>query len=301
MEKNLTLVIMAAGMGARFGGLKQIEPIGPNGEFIIDYSVYDAIKAGFNKVVFIIKEENFEVFKETIGARISDKIAVEYAFQSLDDIPGIYDYPSDRKPWGTGHALRAVRDIVNEPHAVIGSDDFFGSDAFIKFAEFLKNECNEDTYASVAYKVLNTVSEHGTVNRGVMFGENGVLKRIVESTVGKVGDHYTGAPHNGEPEFDIDENTRATMLTYAFHPSFLKILDKEFSLFIEENKDDLEKCEFYIPNVVQKLIDNNEKTVLMIDTSATWHGLTHKDDLEPLRSAIKNYHDNGEYPSNLWG
>jgi len=300
MKKDLTLVIMAAGMGSRFGGLKQIEPVGPNGEFIIDYSVYDAIKAGFNKVVFIIKEENLELFKNTVGSRLESKIKVEYVFQTLKDIPEGFNVPETRvKPLGTGHALRSARHTVKEPFVVISADDFYGSDTFVRAAEFLQNECDENTYLSVAYKVLSTVSENGSVNRGIMICENGNLSRIVESSVEKEGHCYVARPLNGEMVIPVNSDTRVSMITFAFHPSFFEILDEDFIDFLNDNRDNLETCEFYIPNVVQKQIDNDLKRVLVVDTNGTWHGMTHRDDLEILKIAIKQYHDDDIYPDLL--
>ena len=180
----MTLLIMAAGMGSRFGGLKQLEPVGPNGEFIIDYSVYDAIRAGFSKVVFIIKEENYKIFKETIGGRIEDKIRVEYVFQDIKDLPVGYECPKGReKPWGTAHAILAAKDIINEPFGIINADDFYGFDAYKKLAEFLSKNKTFNKYAMVGYKMANTLSKHGSVKRGVCEIKEGRLNNIIECNV----------------------------------------------------------------------------------------------------------------------
>lgn len=207
-EKDLTLLIMAAGMGSRFGGLKQIEPVGPNDEFIIDYSVYDAIKAGFNKIVFIIKKENYEVFKETIGKRIEDKIKVEYAFQDLNNLPAGYTCPPDRtKPWGTAHAILAAKDIIHEPFAIINSDDFYGRDAYQVISKFLNDEKKENTYALVGYHVKNTLTENGSVKRGVCKINNNLLESIIESSVIEENGIITASPLDGTMPFIIDNNT----------------------------------------------------------------------------------------------
>ena len=189
MKKELTLVLLAAGMGSRFGGLKQVEPIGPNGEFIIDYSIYDAIRAGFTKIVFIIKKENYELFRETVGKRIEGKIPVEYCFQDINDIPNGVNIPSDRtKPWGTGHALLAARNAVKGNFVMINSDDFYGFDAYKKIKEFFDNDDSENTYAMVAFRVSNTMTENGSVKRGVCESQNNCLTNIIESSIEKVDD-----------------------------------------------------------------------------------------------------------------
>ena len=187
MNKDLTLVILAAGMGSRFGGLKQIEPMGPNGEFIIDYSIYDAIKAGFNKVVFLIKEENYNIFKETIGSRVEKHIKVEYCFQNNENVPVFYEELKERKkPLGTAHAILCCKDKVNEPFMMINADDFYGRDAYMKGAEFLRNinlESEVHQYGMIGYKVKNTITENGAVKRGVCKVENNELVKLVESSV----------------------------------------------------------------------------------------------------------------------
>lgn len=185
-KENYTLLIMAAGMGSRFGGLKQIEPFGPNGEFIIDYSIYDAIKAGFNKIVFIIKKENLDIFKETIGKRIEQHVKVEYVFQELNDLPKGFSKPKDRiKPWGTGHAILAAKNVIHEPFAVINSDDFYGYDAYVKLIDYLKNipKSDKNQYLLVSYLVRETLSENGAVKRGICKIDNNKLVDITESNI----------------------------------------------------------------------------------------------------------------------
>ena len=205
-NNNLTLLIMAAGMGSRFGGLKQIEPFGPNGEFIIDYSIYDAIKAGFNKVVFIIKEENYDIFRETVGKRIEDKINVEYAFQRLEDIPEEFTLPEERiKPLGTGQAILSSKNVIHENFAVINSDDFYGRDAFLVAANFLKNT-DSNTYGMVGYKVVNTLTENGSVKRGVCEADNDYLTKIIESSIIKENGVITASPLDDSPSFIMKDD-----------------------------------------------------------------------------------------------
>ena len=204
MNKDMTLLIMAAGMGSRFGGLKQIEPVGPSGEFMIDYSIYDAIKAGFNKVVFIIKEENYDIFEETVGKRIKNYINVEYCFQKINDLPAGYSVPSDRiKPWGTAHAILAAKNNISENFAIINADDFYGRDAFIEVAKFLKTATlkTPKEYAVVGYNVLNTLTENGSVKRGICEEDCGYLKKLTESLVEKREYKIVAKPLDGSHEF----------------------------------------------------------------------------------------------------
>ncbi len=299
-EKNLTLLIMAAGMGSRFGGLKQIEPFGPNGEFIIDYSIYDAIKAGFNKVVFIIKEENYDIFRETVGKRIEDKIKVEYAFQKLEDIPDGYVLPSTRvKPLGTGQAILSSKNVINENFAVINSDDFYGRDAFMVAANFLRNN-DDNNYGLVGYKVINTLTENGSVKRGVCEEENGYLTKIVESSIIKENGVITASPLDGRDSFTMDSNELVSMNMLLFTKTIYPYLEKKFVEFLDKNKDDLEKCEFLIPDVLQDAIDENYAKVSVLSTTAKWEGVTYKEDKEGVVSAINKLIEDVIYPQDLW-
>ena len=299
-EKNLTLLIMAAGMGSRFGGLKQIEPFGPNGEFIIDYSIYDAIKAGFNKVVFIIKEENYDIFRETVGKRIEDKIKVEYAFQRLEDIPDGYTLPSDRvKPLGTGQAILSSKNVINENFAVINSDDFYGRDAFMVAANFLRNN-DDNNYGLVGYKVVNTLTENGSVKRGVCEEENGYLTKIVESSIIKENGVITASPLDGRDSFTMDSNELVSMNMLLFTKTIYPYLEKKFVEFLDKNKDYLEKCEFLIPDVLQDAIDENYAKVSVLSTTAKWEGVTYKEDKEGVVEAINKLISDNVYPQDLW-
>ena len=305
MNKNITLVILAAGMGSRFGGLKQIEPMGPNKEFIIDYSIYDAIKAGFNKVVFLIKEENYDIFKETIGSRVEPHIKVEYCFQKNDNVPKEYKLPEERvKPLGTAHAILCCKDKVNEPFMIINADDFYGRDAFMKGAEFLKNLKDEKPYpyGMVGYLVKNTITENGTVKRGVCSVEDGYLKNITESSVGRNEEGVIIAKPLDEtyPEFSVKEDDTVSMNMLLFTPSIFTFLEEQFVDFLDKNKDNLDKCEYLIPDVLFKTIEEKNSTCRVISTTATWYGVTYKEDAPQVKEELKKLHDNGEYPQNLW-
>ena len=303
MNKDITLMVLAAGMGSRFGGLKQIEPMGPSDEFIIDYSVYDAIKAGFNKIVFLIKRENYDLFKETIGARVEPHIKVEYAFQELNNLPIGYELPGDRtKPLGTAHAVLCCKDVVNEPFAMINADDFYGRDAFIKAYDFLVNtDSNSNNYGMIGYMVSNTLTENGSVKRGVCeVDENDYLKSIIESKVERINNVIVAKPLDGRGEFNVDDNATVSMNFLLFTPSIFKHIEDRFPIFLEENKDNLLTSEYLIPDVLEKLIQENKVTTKVINTTASWYGVTYKEDTPSVRSAIKNLVDNGEYNYNLW-
>ena len=305
MKKDITLVILAAGMGSRFGGLKQIEPMGPKGEFIIDYSIYDAIKAGFNKVVFLIKEENYKIFKETIGARVEPHIKVEYAFQKNDNVPIFKDELKNRvKPLGTAHAILCCKDKVHEPFMIINADDFYGSDAFQKGAEFLFNIKNEKphTFGMIGYLVKNTITENGRVKRGICSVENNYLKSITESSVGRIEDGTIKAKPLDESldEFDVSENDTVSMNMLLFDTSIFDYIDSKFEKFLTNNKNDLEKCEYLIPDVLFESIDEGFSTCEIIPTTSTWHGVTYKEDTEKVKDALKEMSNNGIYPQDLW-
>ena len=306
MNKDITLVILAAGMGSRFGGLKQITPLGPNEEFIIDYSVYDAIKAGFTKIVFLIKEENYDIFKETIGARVEPHIPVEYCFQKNDNVPGDYkELLKDRvKPLGTAHAILCCKDNVHEPFMIINADDFYGRDAFEKGAKFLKNIKNEKPYpyGMVGYLIKNTITENGRVKRGVCEVDGSTLIKITESSVGRVEDgHITAKPLDEKlPEFDVDEDDTVSMNMLLFTPSIFSYIDDHFEEFLDNNKDNLEKCEYLIPDVLFDTIKENYATAEVLKTTATWYGVTYKEDVDSVKKALKDLVDSGEYPNDLW-
>ena len=302
MNKDITLVILAAGMGSRFGGLKQITPFGPNDEFIIDYSVYDAIKAGFTKIVFLIKRENYDVFKETIGARVEPHIKVEYCFQENNNIPEGYSVPADRtKPLGTAHAMLCCKDKVHEPFMIINADDFYGYDAYEKGAEFLRNMKAGD-YGLIGYLVKNTITENGSVKRGVCkVDENGKLLRLDESKVERIEDgRIMATPLCGDPTFEVAEDDTVSMNMLCFDTSIFDHIEENFPVFFENNKNNLMECEYLIPILLFDLIRDNKVSTEVVKTTATWYGVTYKEDAESVKAALKEMVDNGVYPNNLW-
>ncbi len=300
MKKELTLVILAAGMGSRFGGLKQVEPIGPNGEFIIDYSIYDAIRAGFTKVVFIIKKENYDLFRETVGARIENKIKVEYAFQDINDVPNVVEIPEDRvKPWGTGHAVLSAKNVVNENFVMINSDDFYGKDAYLKIKEFFDNSNDQDCYSMVAFRVSNTIISNGSVKRGVCESESGYLTNIIESSIERVNDKIIASPLDGRDSFEVEENALVSMNFFGFTPRMFKTLEDGISEFLIKNKNDLSKCEYLIPDVVFNEIHNGKK-VKVLESTDKWLGVTYKEDKEFVVRELNKLIEKGEYPYDLW-
>ena len=303
MKKDVTLVILAAGMGSRFGGLKQIEPMGPSDEFIIDYSVYDAIKAGFNKIVFIIKRENYELFKETIGKRVEPHIKVEYAFQELNNLPEDFSVPKDRvKPLGTAHAVLCAKDYVNEPFAMINSDDFYGRDAFIKAYEYLSNTDNDSSkYGMIGYMVANTLTENGSVKRGVCeVDSNNYLKSITESKIEKIGNEIVASPLDGSDSFTVNSDDTVSMNFLLFTPSIFGYIEEGFSKFFIDNKENLLTSEYLIPDVVSNLIKNGKASMKVIRTTASWHGVTYREDTPDVKNSIKKLVEEGEYKENLW-
>lgn len=299
MKKDLTLVILAAGMGSRFGGLKQVEPVGPNGEFIIDYSIYDAIQAGFTKVVFLIKDEIYDLFKETVGKRIEGKIQVEYAFQRIDDIPEGVTIPENReKPWGTAQAVLACKNYINGNFVMINSDDFYGRDAYMKIAEYF-NKSDNDDYAMVSFRVINSMSENGSVKRGICESENGLLTNIIESSIEKVEDKIIATPLDGKDSFEVGPNSLVSMNFFGFTNRIFQKLEKGFSKFFEDNKDDLMNCEYLIPDVVFEEIRDGVN-VHVLESMDKWLGVTYREDKEYVVSEIQKLIDKGIYPNNLW-
>ncbi len=296
----MTLLIMAAGMGSRFGGLKQIEPVGPSGEFIIDYSIYDALQAGFEKVVFIIKEENYELFKESIGKRIEPHIKVEYAFQDLNNLPEGYVLPEGRtKPWGTSHAILSAMNNVQENFGVINSDDFYGSNAFSVLANFLK-DAKEGEFTIIGYKCANTLTENGSVKRGVCEVENGFLTKIVESDCELVDGKIVATPLNGDPLSEVDENQLVSMNMFGFTPKLFEYLESNFSKFLDKNKDNIDSCEYLIPQSIYEGLVEGQWSVKVLPTTSKWYGITYKEDKERVVNAISNMVEEGKYPKKLW-
>jgi len=292
-------------MGSRFGGLKQIEKIDDYGNFIIDYSIYDAIKAGFDKVVFIIKEEIFDVFKETIGKRVEKRIKVEYAFQSFDLIPEGCTLPKERtKPLGTAQAILAAKDVVGDKFIIINADDFYGQDSFAVAAKYLNSlpENSKNNYANIAYYVANTMTENGSVKRGVLFAnENGDLEKLEESSIEKVGNEIIATPlDETHPAFKINEDTLVSMNMFAFTKDIMDHLENGFKPFLDANQDNLMKCEYLIPTVVSDLIQEGTVSAKVLNTKAVWYGVTYKEDRDYVVESIKKLIDAGVYPKGLW-
>ena len=298
----MDLVIMAAGMGSRFGGLKQIEPIDKNGDFIIDYSIYDAIRCGFDRVVFIIKEENYDIFRQTVGKRVEKQIETKYVFQKNDNLPAGVVIPADRtKPLGTAHAILCCKDVVKGNFAIINADDFYGLDAYKVIGDFLKNNNNEAEYAVAGYIVENTLTENGKVKRGVCAKDNGYLTKIIESSIGKEEDgKIVATPLSGEPSFEVSNTDTVSMNMFGFTAKLFDHLVRRFEIFFENNKDNLNTCEYLIPDVVSELIQEGEVKVKVIPTTARWQGITYKEDKQKLMDEIDSLIKNKEYPENLW-
>lgn len=295
-----TLLVMAAGMGSRFGGLKQIEPMGPNGEFLIDYSVYDAKLAGFTKIVFIIKEENYDIFKETIGKRVEPYIETEYVFQDDSNLKEKYkDLQTRVKPLGTGHAILCAKDKVKTPFAIINADDFYGRDAYVVASKYL-DKIDDKHYAVVGYKVCKTLSPNGAAKRGICKEENGKLKDLIESSVEKIDDKIIAKPLDGDTEFIVEDDSLVSMNLLLFTPKIFDYLEEKLIKFLETNKNDLSKCEFLIPDVVKDAIKEDRIEVDLLSTNAIWHGVTYKEDKEEVVKAIDELIKEKVYPNKLW-
>lgn len=295
-----TLLVMAAGMGSRFGGLKQIEPMGPNGEFLIDYSVYDAKLAGFTKIVFIIKEENYDIFKETIGKRVEPYIETEYVFQDDSNLKEKYkDLQTRVKPLGTGHAILCAKDKVKTPFAIINADDFYGRDAYVVASKYL-DKIDDKHYAVVGYKIGKTLSLNGAVKRGICKEENGKLKDLIESSVEKIDDKIIAKPLDGDTEFIVEDDSLVSTNLLLFTPKIFDYLEEKLTKFLEINKNDLSKCEFLIPDVVKDAIKEDRIEVDLLSTNAIWHGVTYKEDKEEVVKAIDELIKEKVYPNKLW-
>lgn len=300
MEK--TLVVMAAGMGSRFGGLKQIEPVGPNGEFILDYSVYDAYLAGFTKVVFVIKKELEEVFKETVGSRLEDHIEVAYAYQNIEDIPTDKKYLIEKrtKPWGTVQAVLCAKEHVSGDFVVINADDFYGRDTYRKASDFLDSNRDGFTYASITFPYIKTASLYGSVKRAVCYTEGDNITKLVESSITTMGDYVQARPLDGSPEFSIELNQAVSMNVFAFHHTFFAYLEEYFTEFFKQDDEVILNSEALLPDVVEKNILNGKIKLKNVPTNSNWIGVTYKEDLEGVKRAISDLIREGEYPDKLW-
>lgn len=298
----MDLLILAGGMGSRFGGLKQIEPIHHNGEYIIDYSIYDAIKAGFDRVVFLIKKEIYDIFRETVGKRVESKIDVEYCFQELDDLPNGFNIPEGReKPWGTAHAIWCCKDVIKDNFAIINADDFYGRDAFMTIAKELRANKDQNKYFGVGYLVKNTITDNGAVKRGIITADDqNILMSIDESNIEKQGDKIVARYLKGGEPFEISPETLVSMNVWGFTPKLFDYIDKGFNKFYEEVKVNPLKSEYLIPDVIDQQVKDGSATAVVLDTTSTWYGVTYREDKDGVVEAINNMVKNGEYPDNLW-
>lgn len=296
--KEKTLLILAAGLGSRYGGCKQIDGFGPNKEFIMDYSIYDAIESGFTKVVFLIKRDMLETIENTIAKRIKNKIKVEYAFQEMNNIPSGVIIPEDRvKPWGTAHAIYCCKDVIHEPFVMINADDFYGRESYKEISKYLDN-IKSNNIGIVGYKAKNTMSELGSVKRGVCTVKNNKVSDIVESELRYTDGKIEARPLNGIEFHLIDDDTLVSMNMIAFDYSFLKYIDDNIKEFFE--KSDLSKDEFLIPTLIRKSINDKAYTCNIINTDAKWCGVTYKEDKEQLIEFLNKLYDEGAYPKDMW-
>ncbi len=298
----MTLVILAAGMGSRYGGLKQLDPITENREFIIDFSVYDAIKAGFDKVVFIIKRENFELFRETVGSRVEPFIKTEYAFQEIDNIPEGFTVPEGRvKPWGTAHALLCAEDAIgNDKFAVINADDFYGRDAFVCLAEHLWSIRPDTDFCMIGYVLKNTLTENGTVSRGVCTMENdGRLVEINERTKIRISGN-DAEYFDGDSWVFLPGGSVVSMNCWGLTPEIFPYIRAKMREFMADNSGDTLKKEIYLPIVIDAMMKEGKCKVSVYTTSAQWYGVTYPDDKPRVVMSIRKMIDDGEYKNGLW-
>ncbi|MBC8610194.1 UDP-N-acetylglucosamine diphosphorylase/glucosamine-1-phosphate N-acetyltransferase [uncultured Ruminococcus sp.] len=304
--KRPVLVIMAAGMGSRYGGLKQIDPVDEQGHLIIDFSIYDAIKAGFQKIVFIIKKEIEQDFKEMIGNRISQYVEVEFVYQQLDNLPKGFTVPENRvKPWGTGHAVLSCLGVVDGPFAVINADDYYGSHAFEEIYHYLSTTEDDELYryAMVGYILENTLTENGHVARGVcVVSEDGMLAGINERTHIEKRDGKTEyTEDDGATWHTIPQGSIVSMNMWGFTNSILQELEKNFSAFLETGlKENPLKCEYFLPGVVNQLLNESRATVRVLKSADKWYGVTYKEDKAEVVAAMKRFKEQGLYPEKLW-
>jgi hypothetical protein len=303
-----TLFVLAAGMGSRYGGLKQLDSLGPNGETIMDYSIYDAIQSGFGKVVFVIRKDFEQEFRDKIISKYEGHVPVEVVFQSTDALPKGFECPADRtKPWGTNHAVLMGKSVINEPFAVINADDFYGREAYEKLYEFLKSadlEGEKLDLCMVGYQVQNTISENGYVSRGVCATRGGMLTQVVERTkIGRTPEGSIGySEDDGESWVQLPPETPVSMQFWGFTPGFTRALEEEYARFFREDlpKNPL-KGEFYLPFAVNAMLQAGRAQVRVLETAGKWYGVTYRVDRQSVVDALEELTDKGEYPTPLWG
>ncbi len=297
-----TLLILAAGIGSRYGGLKQADSVGPAGEAIIEYSIFDAIRAGFGKVVIVIRKSIEQDFKEKFAGKFDDKIKVEYAFQELDSpIEGISRFPERKKPWGTGHAMLVAKDLIKEPFLVINADDFYGFTAFQKMADFLTNRCTPTHSGMVGYLLKNTLSENGSVSRGVCeVNGKGHLTAVTERTkINRDEKDEQIYYHEDDNRVHLSEDTIVSMNFWGFHPSVFELTRKMFVDFVKENQDH-STAEFYIPKIANTLIEQKIADLTVMTTRDQWYGVTYQEDKQTVQNAFWALTTIGAYPNGLW-
>ena len=305
-RKKPALVVMAAGMGSRYGGLKQIDPVDEYGNIIMDFSIFDAKEAGFEKVVFIIKKAIEKEFKENVGKRMERRVQVEYVYQELDKVPEGFEVPEERvKPWGTGHAILCCKDVVNEPFAVINADDYYGKQAFQEIYNQLTSQGDDEKYqyAMVGYELVNTMTDHGHVARGVCATDDqGRLVDIHERTrIEKRGDHGAYTEDDGATWVTLPGDTVVSMNLWGFTPSILEELDRRFASFLDrEVPSNPLKCEYFLPFVVDELLKEDKAQVKVLKSKDRWYGVTYKEDKETVVQAIRRMKEQGLYPEKLW-
>ena len=301
--KDCTLVIMAAGMGSRFGGgIKQLAPVGPNNEIIMDYSIYDAVKAGFNKVVFIIRKDIEEAFAEMIGNRISKYVNVSYVYQETDDVPEQFKNTERTKPWGTGHAILCCKGVVNEPFVIINADDYYGFEGFKILYDYLTSEHKSDKLdlSMAAFILKNTLSDNGTVTRGICVADENNKVTDIEETFNIIreADGRVMAD-DGDGRKEVSEDSHVSMNMWGCPPEFLDTLDSEFNAFLQENSKNL-KAEFLLPTIIDKLIKNGEAECTLLESRDRWFGVTYAEDKATVCESIAKLISDGVYPAKLW-
>lgn len=301
----MKLVILAAGMGSRFGGLKQMEPMDDYGNFILDYSIYDAIRAGFDSVVFIIKREHLDIFRETIGKHVEPLIKTEYAFQELTDLPKPYVCPNDRtKPWGTAHAMLAARHLIDDDFIIINGDDYYGKETYEVAANYIRNlkPGSEGRYANVAFRVSNTLAENGSVKRGVCFYDGSrLLTKMIESSVERKenGEIVATPLDSNVPAFKCDPNQLVSMNLFIFTKDIIQKLNERFPEFLKDNINN-PKAEYLIPEVVSQLVNDGKASLELLETPSVWYGVTYREDKPAVVKALKALTDKGLYKKGLY-
>ena len=296
-----TLLILAAGMASRYGSMKQIQGFGPSGETIMDYSIYDAIRAGFKKIVFIIRKDHASNFQLIFEPKLKDRVSIDYVYQELDDYTNGFPFPADRtKPWGTAHAVLCAKPVINEPFAVINADDFYGRDSFEKSYHFLTTQCNDHLYSIIGYELAKTLSENGSVSRGVcVVDDQDNLVSIHERTKIYRDENGKITYEEGSQKFEVPYNSKVSMNFWCFDPSVFNFIEKIFAEFLAKQGND-PKAEFFIPIIGDRFIKEKKGNIRIIPTGAQWFGVTYKEDAPEVQKSLNLLIESGEYPSNLW-